>query len=192
VRRPDGTISLFDNEATPPRAEQSRGLVLALDERRMTARVVREYTHPERLLSIAEGSMQTLANGNVFVGWGPAPHISELAPGGRLLLDLTLPEGSDSYQAFRYPWVGEPPDPPALATRRRDGGVTVWASWNGATEVARWQVLGGEAPDALVPLASSPRRGFETGLSVRPSRYVAVRALDASGAVLGTSRTIRP
>ena len=48
--------------------------------------------------------------------------------------------------------------------------MTVWASWNGATEVARWEVLGGDSPDALVPLASAPRRGFETALSaLRPA-----------------------
>ena len=69
----------------------------------------------------------------------------------------------------------------------------MWASWNGATEVARWEVLGGEAPDALVPLASAPRRGFETALSAPGApRYVAVRALDAGGAVLGTSRAVTP
>jgi hypothetical protein len=192
TRRADGTISLFDNEATPPRAEQSRGLVLALDERRMTATVVREYTHPDKLLSIAEGSMQTLPNGNVFIGWGPAPHVSELSADGRLLLDLQLPEGADSYQAFRHRWRGEPLDRPALALRRAsDDRVTLWASWNGATEVRRWLVLAGDDRDALEPVASAPWRDFETEIRVRTdARHVAVRALDGDGRPLGSSRTL--
>lgn len=194
VRRADGTLSLFDNEATPPQAEQSRGLVLRLDRRARTATVVREYTHPDGLLSIAEGSMQTLPNGNVFIGWGPEPHISEFSRDGRLLFDLTIPEGSDSYQAFRHEWVGEPRDRPALAAKRtRDDGFVVWASWNGATEVQRWLVLAGDDEDDLMPVATAPWRDFETEIRVRNgARYVAVQALDADGRALGTSRTIEP
>src|SRR3712207_8398743 len=47
-RMPDGTITLFDNQATPKVGEESRALVLDVDERRMTARVVRELAHPQR------------------------------------------------------------------------------------------------------------------------------------------------
>jgi hypothetical protein len=75
-----------------------------------------------------------------------------------------------------------------VAAERRGGRMTVWASWNGATEVARWEVLG----DGGAVVASGRRRGFETELSARRSRSVTVRALDASGNVLGSSRTIRP
>jgi hypothetical protein len=194
VRLPDGTISLFDNQATPPRAERSRGLVLRLDERRMTASVVREYVHPEGLLAGAEGNLQTLPNGNVFVGWGPAEHVSELSRDGRLLFDLQLPAGADTYQAFRHPWRGEPLDRPALAARR-DGErrLTLWASWNGATELRSWLVLAGDEADALEPVATAPWRDFETEIRVRTdARQVAVQALGADGEPLGTSAAIEP
>lgn len=196
VRRPDGTITLFDNQATPPKAEESRGLVLRLDEERMTATLVREYTHPRKLLSIAEASMQTLPNGNVFLGWGPEPHVSEHSPDGRLLFDLTIPPGSDSYQAFRHEWRGEPQDPPAIAAER-DGAnrLTAWASWNGATEVRSWQLLAGdgEDPGDFAVIATAERDGFETALSARTgAARVAVRALDADGRPLGTSDPVRP
>lgn len=195
VRRPDGTITLFDNEATPPKADQSRGVVLRLDERRMTAELVREYTHPDGLLSIAEGSMQTLPNGNVLIGWGPEPHITEHSPDGTLLLDLELPPGSDSYQAFRHRWRGEPLDRPAIAARRDGDHLTVWASWNGATEVSRWQLLAGDSKRIgdLKPIATVPRDGFETTLRVRAdAKRVAVRALDSDGRPLRASRVIEP
>jgi hypothetical protein len=55
-----------------------------------------------------------------------------------------------------------------------------------------WVVLGGDSPDALWPLGSQPRSGFETAIQV-PGRplLVAVRALDSSGATLGQSSPIR-
>jgi Arylsulfotransferase (ASST) len=192
--RSPNTISLFDNEATPATAEQSRGLVLRLDMRARTARVVRQYTHPDKLLSIAEGNMQTLPNGNVFIGWGPERHVSELSHDGRLLFDLVVPPRADSYQAFRFPWHGEPLDRPAIAARRGGERVTAWASWNGATALRGWQLLAGDDPDALAPLGEpSPRRNFETELRARTdARHVAVVALDAEGRQLGRSRTIEP
>jgi hypothetical protein len=190
-RRADGTISLFDNEATPPRAPQSRGLVLRLDARRRTATLVRAYPHPDRLLVVAEGNVQTLPNGDVLIGWGAQRHVAELSRAGRLLFDLRLPAGSDTYQAFRYGWRGAPLDRPAIAaTRTGADRLTVWASWNGATAVRRWQVLAGPRPDALAPLgAPVARSDFETAIAVRSrARYVAVRALDDAGRALATSR----
>jgi Arylsulfotransferase (ASST) len=190
------TISLFDNEATPPQADQSRGLVLALDMRARTARVVREYTHPDKLLSIAEGNLQTLPDGNVFIGWGPERHITEHSRDGQLLFDLVVPPRADSYQAFRFPWHGEPLDRPAVAARHRAGSdrVVVWASWNGATELRGWQLLAGEEPEDLRPLGPPvPRRDFETALRARTdARWIAVVALDAEGRRIGRSRALKP
>jgi len=192
------TISLFDNEATPPQADQSRGLVLRLDMRARTARVVREYRHPDRLLAGAEGNAQTLPDGHVFVGWGPQRHVSEFSRDGQLLFDLVVPPGADSYQAFRLPWHGEPLDRPAIAARRVGGPdaqrVSVWASWNGATELRSWQLLAGGDPDALVPLGDPvPLGDFETTLRARTgAKYVAVAALDARGRQIGQSRPVRP
>jgi hypothetical protein len=66
--------------------------------------------------------------------------------------------------------------------------MNVYASWNGATEVASWEVLAGNAPNALAPVRSFPRTSFETRIPVsQTARYVAVRARDAAGAVLGMS-----
>jgi hypothetical protein len=67
----------------------------------------------------------------------------------------------------------------------------VWVSWNGATEVAGWQLLTGPAPDRLVPNRISVRSGFETRIPVDGApRYAAVRALDSSGTVLATTAVI--
>ena len=71
--------------------------------------------------------------------------------------------------------------------------TTVYASWNGATEVATWQVLAGTGPDRLSPVGSAPGEGFETAITVRTSEpYVGVRARNRSGRALGTSKAIEP
>jgi hypothetical protein len=186
LRNPDGTITIFDNDAMPPRAKMSRALVLDVNEDAKTAQLVRSYSHPARLLSPHQGNVQELPNGDVFVGWGGVPYFSEFTRDGRVLFDAKLAVG-DTYRAYRFPWTGRPTEPPAIALRDN----TVYASWNGATEVARWQVLGGSSRHSLHPLAGTPRSGFETAIPFdgKP-RFVAVRALDASGRVLGRSHVV--
>ena len=72
------------------------------------------------------------------------------------------------------------------------GGSVVYASWNGATEVAAWTVLAGTTAGALTQVGAQRRSGFETMITVNsPGRYFAVTADDASGRVLGRSPTVR-
>jgi hypothetical protein len=99
-----------------------------------------------------------------------------------------------SYRAFRFPWKGQPSDDPAMvAERSSDDTVTLYASWNGATEVATWEVLAGPRPERLKPVGSVPRHGFETMITLGTAvRYVGVQAKDSSGRVLGTSRSTEP
>jgi hypothetical protein len=68
-----------------------------------------------------------------------------------------------------------------------------YASWNGATEVGRWQVLVGEANDDLAVVASATKSGFETPIRFRApagAKFIAVQALDRAGEVLGVSPTV--
>jgi hypothetical protein len=71
--------------------------------------------------------------------------------------------------------------------------IDVWASWNGATEIARWRVLAGDAADRLRAVGRPFRfAGLETRMRVPGgARFVAVRASDASGRRLGSSRAVR-
>jgi hypothetical protein len=197
--QPDGTITIFDNGTTifhgglPEAVEESRAIVLELDEQKMKASLVREYTHPGKQYAHAAGNLQILPNGNVFIGWGRALVFSEFSKDGELLFDARLPPPNTSYRYFRFPWSGHPTDQPAAeAERASEEEVRVYASWNGATEVSAWEVLAGPRPGQIEPLGSVPRNGFETALSVQtPHPYVAVQAKDRRGRVLGTTAPVK-
>ena len=190
-RHPGGLVTVFDNRGAAMK-EQSRGLMLKVDEEAMTADLVREYTLPHEPFGIYQGNVQVLPNGNAFVGWGSAPYFAEFAREGQPLFDVSFPAEVESYRAFRCPWEGRPKDAPAVAVEPgRDDRTTLYASWNGATEVATWEVLAGPGPEGLEPLGSAPRKGFETAISFTTEEpYVAARALDRSGQTLGTSEAV--
>ena len=141
-----------------------------------------------------QGNVQVLPNGNVFVGWGSEPVYSEFDADGKLLFSAAFPTESESYRAFRLQWSGQPTDDPAMAVESGpEDEVTLYASWNGATEVTTWQVLAGSAPDQLEVLASAPRQGFETVITVHTTEpYVSLMAVNSSGKVLGTTNAIKP
>jgi Arylsulfotransferase (ASST) len=195
--QPDGTITFFDNGATPAIHRQSRAIEVRLDLQQRTATLVREQVHPgSALIAGSQGNVQALASGAWMVGWGESPYVSEFAAGGQLLFDAHMPAAYESYRAYRLPWSATPATPPAVAVTDPGSGkgATVYASWNGATGVAAWQVLAGASPSTLAPVGRAPRRGFETAIAVpglAGGRYVQVQALDASGAVIGASRAKR-
>ncbi|MGC2372623.1 MAG: arylsulfotransferase family protein [Solirubrobacteraceae bacterium] len=188
-----GTISFFDNGATPVVHSQSRVIVLALDHAHKTATLVSSFEHSRPLVAPSQGDFQPLLSGDWFVGWGQQPYFSELAPEGRVLLDAHLPASYQSYTVFKFPWSGAPAQPPRLAVRSHGRrGLVAYVSWNGATAVTQWQLLGGSSRQALAPIVAAARSDFETAIAIPTTpRYLAVQALDGHGQVLSTSSTIR-
>jgi hypothetical protein len=185
-------ISIFDNAAAPPTAPRSRALVIALDRRAKYAKLVRGYAHPRGLLAPFMGNAQLLRNGNVFVGWGGLPYITEFHRDGGVRFDARLPRGGMNYRAFRLPWLGRPHEPPRLVSRRLSGRRRLYVSWNGATDVVGWRLEAGPRPDELEAVLTRPKKGFETSLSVPPSgRFAAAVGLDSHGRDLGRSKTLR-
>jgi Arylsulfotransferase (ASST) len=190
----NGTITLFDNGAAPPIEKFTRILVLRVNEKTKRATLVRSYHHPKRLLVPFEGNAQFLPDGHVFVGWGAVPYVTEFDASGQVVLDLSFGKGiaritkpdqdADSYRAYRFAWRGHPTDRPAIAVR----GNKVFVSWNGATDVARWQVeLDGQ------PAGTVSKTHFESALPLGgKAKRITVVALDASGREIGRSRTISP
>ena len=193
-RHSDGSITLFDNASSLPfqRGINSRALRLRLDESAKAATLARDYSAPEIRTAWAMGNAQQVADGGVFVGWGTYPGFTEIGPDGVVRFDAKFAGTSVSYRAHRFPWVGRPATRPAIATDvAADGSTIVYASWNGATEVRKWQVWTGSSKSDLRLARSAPRRGFETAIAVRSApAYVAVTAVDRAGARLGSSRVL--
>ncbi len=190
---PDGSISVFDNGGVPKVHSQTRGLVLSLDSRRRSESVRVQVEHPTPLLSGSQGNIQSLANGDLFMGWGSEPYFSEFSSAGKLLFDAHMHGSYQSYRAYRFQWTGAPSEPPAVAFVPAAGSVpaAVYASWNGDTRTAAWRVLAGPSPSTLTPVASAARSGFETAIALpAPAPALAVQALAADGSVLATSATI--
>jgi EmrB/QacA subfamily drug resistance transporter len=191
------TVTLFDDHCCDitgadtylPATGPSRGIALKLNQAGHTASVVREYSHGTTFHSEYMGNTQVLPNGNVVVGWGEVPFISEYTPAGKLIYDAALPSPDMTYRAYVQPWVGKPLYPPSGAARATGSGTTVYASWNGATQVSSWKVLAVTADGPTQVLATHKRTGFETAMPVSGgSRRFQVQALDASGHVVGTSK----
>jgi hypothetical protein len=186
-RQPDGTITIFDDEAAPPVAKKSRAIRLRLDMKTMAASLVQSDS-VARVLASSQGNAETLPNGDLFVGWGAVPRFTEFAPNGRVVFDATFSAGDDSYRDYRFQWVGTPTTRPAIDAAKSK----IYASWNGATQVASWQVLAGDSAGHLAPVGTrQSKTGFETVLAVdTKAQRVAVEAFDANGKKLGTSATV--
>lgn len=186
-----GLLTVFDNGAGDTVNEsQSRALEIALSGR--SAKLLRAYTHAPPTLAGAEGSVQLLPSGNVFVDWGSASAFSEYTSAGRQIFTAHFQGLAHSYRAYRDHWTGEPTSPPSIDVKPAGGdNITVYASWNGATQVARWRVLAGARKTALRPVAEAPKSGFETGIAVHSSSpYIEAQALTAGGRLLATSTVV--
>jgi hypothetical protein len=190
---PNGDFSVFDNGAVPKVHPQSRGLVLSVNPATKTDTVVDQYVHSGPLSAGSQGNVEALEDGNMFIGWGAEPYFSEYTPTGALVFDAHLPAKTESYRTYRFPWSATPSGAPSIAAAAGShASITVYASWNGATAIASWNVLAGPSSTQLATVANAPKTGFETSISVagKPA-YVLVQALASNGEVLGNSPAIK-
>jgi hypothetical protein len=177
-------LSLFDNNS---RRGQAKGLIFRLNTTTNRVVLLDSYQHHPPYRAEFMGSMQVLPNGNALVDWGlPHGDFTEFSSTGNELLDAAWPFRGQTYRTvFSDNWVGRPSYPPRGAAR----GPTVYASWNGATRVARWEVMAGTRSGSLRVVAKHARTGFETAIKLsRSYPSYRVRALDSEGKLLGTSK----
>jgi hypothetical protein len=173
----NGTVSLFDNaccgltsagKSIPP-TSPSRGLVLKLDTTAHTATLVSQYLLGSKLYAGTQGNTQLLPNGNALVGFGTQPYFAEFTKTGSLLLQAQLPSPDVTYRAFVGRWTGKPTNNPGGAVKTNGSKTTVYASWNGATNVYSWRVFAGSDSKHLKPVASKRHTGFETSIPLKTS-----------------------
>jgi Arylsulfotransferase (ASST) len=168
-------------------AGPSRGLVLKLNLTNHTGSFVAQYTRANTTASFL-GNTQLLPGGNVSLTWGQTPFFSEDSSKGKVLLDAFWPVPDINYRTYVQKWVGIPFFPPSGAVRNNAGKATVYASWDGDTQVVGWRVLAGTSAQSLKTVATKAKSGFETTIPLS-STYKAykVQALGPKSKVLGTS-----
>ena len=186
-QQPDGAITFFDNGASPEVHPQSRAIELALDPATHDgdARAPLRAPEPARRRQPGQraGARRRRLDGRLGPGRLPLggrprrPGALQRPPAAGLGV---LPDLS------RCPGAGSRPNRRRLARRAAPAPAaasTVYASWNGATEVASWRVLAGASPKRARAgaqrarrRASRPRSRCRAGAA---GSYVAVQALDA-------------
>ncbi|KAF4120345.1 Arylsulfotransferase (ASST) [Geosmithia morbida] len=205
----DDVLSMFDNAKAersgpaPPHG-YSRGLVIRLDQERLTAELLHEVhdpRHPKHADS--QGSAQMWDGGRSMVvdfGFIPAftefdTNSSEVLCDVRLAPSIMFPFGSvGSYRVTKGHWTGRPVRRPDAVLDPSE--ARLYVSWNGATEVASWALQGadwaGVGSGPWADLAVEPRDGrFEVSFDLSSSmpEYLRAVALDSDGNVLG--QTVR-
>ena len=146
-RLPDGDISLFDDHnAHSPM--NSRALEFVLDEVSKTATLVWEYRNSPDIFSGFMGNVQYLPNGNKVIGWGgsSSPNLTEVTADGTKVFELGFGGPYVSYRAFRFPWHGYPTWSPSLVIELSNNAPKLTVSWNGATDIIKYEVFGGNSP----------------------------------------------
>lgn len=189
-------LIVFDNGNIHPPPKYSRAVEYVVDEANKTLTRVWEYRNTPDIYGFFMGNATRLANGNTFIGWGgPRSIATEVSPLGEKLLEIELASpGGLVYRWNIAPWEGHPDAPPALVAEANPGGVTLYFSWNGATQVAAYRVEGGALPDKLSQTSVSPKTGFETSLNVSKDDiagcYYRVVPIDKQGKDMRTSDVV--
>ena len=196
VSEEEGILTLFDNgEAGPLHidAPYSRGMMLKLDVANRTVELLHEYISLEQTRTPSQGSVQVLPEtNNVFVGWGHSAAFSEFKTDGTLVCESHF--GASwyywwgrivSYRAMKTTqWVGTPEHSPAAKIH----GFSLFVSWNGATEVAAWELQGAtEERDEFHVVDVMNKMGFESSFVLSAGTFYThyrVAALDREGRVL--------
>jgi hypothetical protein len=181
-RQANGNLTLFDNHNPGP----SRAVEYQIDESAKVVTNTWEYHNTPGEFGPAMGNAQRLPDGHTLIGWGFGhPNVTEVMTDGTKLFELALDPGYESYRALRFPWSAVPAWDPTLVVVTNTVPATLYYSWNGATDVASYEIYGGYGPQPQTLLGTQPRTGFEdhSPLTGVPPSFCAfrVRPIDHEG-----------
>lgn len=180
-------------------ASSAKKFALYLDETPMRAALLQQWTRPDYQLSRKRGNVETLPNGNVFIGWSQDAYMSEHTQDGKLVLEARLTSSRfGTYRSYKLPFVGKPTQPPIMKALQYgaagSGFTNAYVSWNGATEVSTWLFMGipvGE--NNWVEITSVNKTGFETMLTTSGLwDHMSAIAFDINGNRIGSSDIVTP
>jgi hypothetical protein len=167
-----------DNGTTP-----TSGLRLHLDTKNHHVTLGQRYQNPrDPLFSTAQGNFQPVgSSGHVLLGHGFIPFIEEFTSDGSIVETIQFGAGTGtiSYRSFRQEWVGCPTKPPSVKVvdHPKVGKMTVYMSWNGATEFDQWIIRGPGKNGVMHRLKTVSRDGFETSVTIPRASQVQVEAV---------------
>jgi len=146
-RLPNGHLVLFDNgNLRIPLF--SRAVEYALDETQKTATLVWQYRLVPDVFGSAFGYVQRFSNGNTLICWGATtPTLTEVAPDGSIVSELTFNPGTASYRGYRFEW---PPVRPALVSFQ-PGSINKGSTGGPISAVVQPAGVDFTAADILIP-----------------------------------------
>ncbi|KIK62497.1 hypothetical protein GYMLUDRAFT_242661 [Collybiopsis luxurians FD-317 M1] len=195
------TVSLFNNGAANWVEDLpfAQGFLLKFDYNNVDKEVsIKNIRNPfNRKPSASRGSVQFLENGESIVGWGSVSYFSQHDANGEIKWSAQFsPSQNDfgAYRVFLHNWVGRPTIPPSMqiSNTSTSKNITVYAWWNGATEVSAWKLFGFTAstPSAPTFLDAVSKVDFESTLRYNGEEgyeTFRVAAIDANGEILAYS-----
>ena len=192
-RRPDGTLSIYDNgnRREPP---FTRGVAWELNETTWEATRAAEWRRTPDVFTPFTGNTTTLPNDNTLINWSGAGIVTEYNDTEPVFEAQWADGGINTYRTAREEWQATPAEPPAIAVDQVGPEATAYASWNGATEVTTWNLLAGPSEEQMRVIGSAPRDGFETTIAgpfAASDVVFRAQAVGSEGEVLGTSPATR-
>ena len=116
------------------------------------------------------GNIELLPGGNVALGWGlDAVLLGGQSKTARCCSTRCGPCPDLNYRTYVQKWVGIPFFAPSGAVRNNGAKATVYASWDGDTQVVSWRVLAGSSANSLKAVATTTKTGFETTIPLTSS-----------------------
>ncbi|KAF5389188.1 hypothetical protein D9757_003417 [Collybiopsis confluens] len=198
-RNNEKQISIFDNAGTSWEQDSttSRGILLDYDAAGNSVSLSTVWLPFNQTVSESQGNVGMMDSGNTIIGWGQEPYFSEYNADGQFLYAVQFGVGDvQSYRAYSFNWTGNPTTLPSVSVETDDSSTTVYASWNGATEVVTWRLLGSTAdsPQLAIPISNHSRSGFETGMTVTDTNisftYYQVAAFNSNKKITAYSKFV--
>ena len=185
-----------NNEINPPSSTYSSGKTVRINEIDRIATLTQMYPSPYRLLDSSQGSMQTLPNGNRLLGMGSQPYLYESLADGTPVFHAHfgfLPH--QSYRTYKFEWSATPPESQMglfSYAKYCNASMVMYASWNGATDVAGWKYYTSPEQEGQFTLVAEKDydNNFETVAVGSFNLWTYAEAYNAAGALLGRSKTV--
>ncbi|CEJ83155.1 hypothetical protein VHEMI03177 [[Torrubiella] hemipterigena] len=183
----------FNDEMTG--RNESRGVIIDLDLHTMRGSKRGTFLSPEHpVYAWNSGSVHfDQITNHTIVNYGSGTAVMEFDADANPIyrLEFGNPVEGYSYRTMRTLWKGYPKTKPSVRACGKDGELKAYMSWNGASELVKWNVYAGMSAETMDISACLDKTGFETEAAIPDdSKFIRVDALDGDDNVLASSSTV--